>query len=81
MEKLYIVTKTRLGADCVSDHGFLITKFRLKFKKVGKTTSPFRYDLNQTPYDFILEAMDRFKRLDLVHRVHETLRAEVCTIV
>ena len=71
MEKLYIVTKTRLGADCVSDHGLLITKFRLKFKKVGKTTSPFRYDLNQILYE--LEVMDRFKRLDLIHRVHETL--------
>ena len=71
MEKLYIVTKTRLGADCVSDHGLLITKFRLKFKKVGKTTSPFRYDLNQILYE--LEVMDRFERLDLIHRVHETL--------
>ena len=71
MEKLYIVTKTRLGADCVSDHGLLITKFRLKFKKVGKTTSPFRYDLNQILYE--LEVMDRFKRLDLIHRVHESL--------
>ena len=73
--------KIRLTADCGSDHELLIAKFTLKLKKVGKATRPFRYDLNQTPYDFILEAMDRFKRLDLVHRVHETLRAEVCTIV
>ena len=51
MEKLYRVSKTRLGADCGSDHELLITKFRLKLKKVGKTTRPFRYDLNQIPYD------------------------------
>ena len=50
MEKLYTSAKTRLGADCGSDHELLIAKFRLKLKKVGKTTRPFRYDLNQIPY-------------------------------
>ena len=49
--ELYTVNKTRPGADCASDHELLITKFRLKLKKVGKTTRPFRYDLNQIPYD------------------------------
>ena len=52
MEKLYTVSKTRLGADCDSDHKLLIAKFRLKLKKVGKTIRPFRYDLNQIPYDY-----------------------------
>ena len=50
MESLYTVSRTRPGADCDSDHEFLTAKFRLKLKKVGKTTSPFRYDLNQIPY-------------------------------
>ena len=52
MEKLYTVRKTRQGADYCSDHELLIAKFRLKLKKVGKTTRPFRYDLNQIPYDY-----------------------------
>ena len=53
MEKLYTVSKkTRPGADCGSDYELLITKFRLKLKKLGKTTRPFRYDLNQIPYDY-----------------------------
>ena len=65
--------KTRLGADCVSDHEVLITKFRLKLKKVGKTVRPFRYDLNQTPYDYKVEVMNRFKELYLVDRVPEEL--------
>jgi len=65
--------KTRLGADYVSDHEVLITKFRLKLKKVGKTVRPFRYDLNQTPYDYKVEVMNRFKGLDLVDRVPEEL--------
>ena len=58
-------TKTRPGADCGSDHK-LIAKFRLKLKKVGKTTRPFRYDLNQIPYDYTVEVRNRFKGLDLI---------------
>ena len=58
--------KTRLGADYGSDHELLIAKFRLKLKKVGKTTRPFRYDLNQIPYDYIVEVRNRFKGLDLI---------------
>ena len=61
--------KTRLGADCGSDHELLITKFRLKLKKVGKTTRPFRYDLNQIPNDYTMEVRNRFKGLDLIDRV------------
>ena len=57
--------KTRLGADCVSDRE-LIAKFRLKLKKVGKTTRPFRYDLNQIPYDYTVEVTNRFKEPDLI---------------
>ena len=53
--------KTRPGADCGSDHEILITKFRLKLKKGGKTTRPFRYDLNQIPYDYTVEVRNRFK--------------------
>ena len=53
--------KTRLGADCGSDHELLIAKFRLKLKKVEKTTRPFRYDLNQIPYDYAVEVTNRFK--------------------
>ena len=58
--------KTRLGADCGSDHELLIAKLRLKLKKVGKTTRPFRYDLNQIPYDYTVEVRNRFKGLDLI---------------
>ena len=58
--------KTRLGADCGSDNELLIAKFRLKLKKAGKTTRPFRYDLNQIPYDFKVEVRNRFKGLDLI---------------
>ena len=54
------------GADCGSDHELLIAKFRLKLKKVGKTTRPFRYDLNQIPYDYSVEVKDLFKGLDLI---------------
>ena len=67
MEKLSIQSaKTRLGADCGSDHELHITKFRLKLKKVGKTTKPFRYDLNQIPYDYAVEVSNRFKGLDVI---------------
>ena len=58
--------KTRLGADCGSDHELLITKFRLKLKKVGKTTRPLRWDLNQIPYYYRVEMTNRFIRLDLI---------------
>ena len=58
--------KTRLGADCGSDHEPLIAKFRLKLKKVGKTTRPFRYDLKQIPYNYTVEVRNRFKGLDLI---------------
>ena len=73
--------KTRLGADCGSGHELLIVKFRLKLKKVGKTTKPFRYDLNQIPYDYTVEVRSRFKGLDLIDRVPEELWTEVCDIV
>ena len=58
--------KIRLGADCGSDHELLIAKFRLKLKKLGKTTRPFRCDLNQIPYDYTVETTNRFKGLDLI---------------
>ena len=64
--ELYTVSKTRLGAGCGSDHELLIAKFRLKLKKVGKTTRLFRYDLNQIPYGYTVEVTSRFKGLDLV---------------
>ena len=73
--------KTRLGADRGSDHEFLIAKIRLKLKKVGKTTRPFRSDLNQIPYDYTMEVTNRFKGLDLIDRVREVLWTEVCDIV
>ena len=67
MEKLYTVSKkTTLGADGGSDHELLIAKFRLKLKKVGKSTGPFRYDLNQIPYDYTVEVTSRFKGLDQI---------------
>ena len=58
--------KTRLGTDCGSDHELLSAKFRLKLKKVGKTTRPFRHDLNQIPYDCIVEVTNRFKGFNLI---------------
>ena len=69
--------KTRPGADFGSDHELLIAKFRLKLKKVGKTTRPFRYDLNQIPYDYTMEVTNRFKGLDLIDRVPDKLWNEV----
>ena len=80
-EALYKSTKTRPGADCGSDHELLIAKFRLKLKKVGKTTRPFRYDLNQIPYNYTVEVTNRFKGLDLIDRVPEELWTEVRDIV
>ena len=71
----------RPGADCGSDHELLIAKFRLKLKKVGETTRPFRYDLNQIPYDYTVEVTNRFKGLDLIDRVPDELWTEVCDIV
>ena len=72
--------KKRPGADCGSDHELLIAQVRLKVKKVEKTTRPFRYDLNQIPYDYTVE-MIRFKGLELVGRVPEKLWTEVCNII
>ena len=72
--------KIRPGADCGSDHELLIAKFRLKLK-VGKTTKPFRNDLNQIPYDYTVEVTNRFQGLDLIDRVHEELWTEVHDIV
>ena len=66
MEKLYTVSKSRPGADCGTGHEFLIAKFRPKLKKVGKTTRPFRCDLNQIPYNYTVEVTNRFKGLDLI---------------
>ena len=73
--------KTRLGADCGTDHELLIAKFRLKLKKVEKTTRPFRYYLNQIPYDDTVEVRNRFKGLDLIERVPDELWSEVCDTV
>ena len=73
--------KTRLEADCGSDHELLIAKFRLKWKKVGKTTRPVRWDLNQIPYDYTMEVTNRFKGLDLIDRVPEELWMETLDIV
>ena len=80
-EALYSQQKTRPGADCGSDHELLIAKFRLKLKKVGKTTKPFRYGLNQIPYNYTVEVTNRFKRSDLTDRVPEELWMEVHYIV
>ena len=78
-EKLY-TARTRPGADCVSDHELFIAKFRLKLRKVGITTRPFRYDLNQIPYDYTVEVRNTFKGLDLIDRVSDELWTEVCDI-
>ena len=81
MEKLYTVSKTRQRADCSSDHALLIAKFRFKLKKVGKTTRPFRYELNQIPYSYTVELRNRFKGLDLIDRVPDELWMEAHDIV
>ena len=80
MEKLY-TAKTRPEADCGSDHERLIAKFRLKLKKVGKTTRPFKYDLMQIPYDYTVEVRNRFKELDLIDRVPDELWMKVHDVV
>ena len=74
-------TKTRWGADCDSNNKVLIAKFRFKLKKVGKTTRPFRYDLNQIPYNYTVGVKNRFKGLNLIDRVTEELWMEVHDIV
>ena len=73
--------KTRPGAKCSSDYKVLIAKFRLKLKKVGKITRPFRYDPNQITHDYTVEVMNRFKGLDLVYKVPEELWTEILNIV
>ena len=79
MGKLHTVSKNKTGSLLWSDHKLLIAKFRLKLKKVGKTTRPFRYDLNQIPCDYTVEVRNRFKELDV--RVAEELWIEVHDIV
>ena len=69
------------GADCGSDPELFIAKFRLKLKKVGKTTRPFRYDLNHIPYDYTVEVRNRFRGLDLIDRVPDELWMEIHDIV
>ena len=81
MENLYTLNKTRPGADCGSDHELLIAKFRLKLKKVRKTTRPFRNDLNQIPYDYTVEVRNRLKGLELIDRVPEDLWTDAHDIV
>ena len=81
MEKLYIVSKNKQGVDCGSAHEPLIAKFRLKLKKVGKITRPFRYDLSQIPYDYTVKVRNRFTGLDLIDRVHEELWTEIHDLV
>ena len=75
-----IQSKTRLEADCGSDHELLIAKFRLKLKKVGKITRPFRYDLNQIPYDYTVEVRNRFKGLDMIDKVPDELWMRFMTL-
>ena len=72
--------KTKSGADYGSDHEHLIAKFRLKLKKIGKTTRPLRYDQNQIPYDYTVEVMNTFKGLEVADRVPENYRWKVLTL-
>ena len=81
VEKLCTGSKNKTRAHCGSDHELLMAKFRLKLKKVGKTIRPFRYDLNQIPYDYTVGVTNRFKGLDLIDRVPEELLTEVHDIV
>ena len=80
MEKLHTVSKSKTSS-CGSDHELLIAKFRLTLKKVGKINRPFRYDVNQIPYDYRKEVRNRYKGLDLIDRVPEELWMEVCDMV
>ena len=73
--------KTRPGGDCDSDHELFFAKFKHNLKNIGKTTSPFRYDLNQIPYYYTVEVTNRFKGLGLIERVPEKLWMEICDIV
>ena len=81
MEKLYIVGKNKTGSWLWLRSWLFIAKFRLKLKKVGKTTRPFSYDLNQIPYEYTVEVRNRFKGLDLKDRVPDELWMEVCDAV
>ena len=81
MEELYTVSKTRTGADYGSDHELLIAKFRLKLKKVGKTTRQFRCELNQIPYNYTVDMTNRLRGLDLMDRMPEELWTEIHDIV
>ena len=81
MEKLYTESKNKTWSLLWSAHEPFIAKFRLKLKKVGKITRPFRYDLNQIPYDYTVEVRNRFKGLDLIYRVPNELWMEVHNIV
>ena len=81
MKKVYIVSKTRLGAASSTAHELLIAKFRFKLKKVGKNTRPIRYDVNPIPYDYTVEVRNRFKGLHLTDRVPHKLWTEVRDIV
>ena len=73
MEKLYTGSKNMTRSNCGPDHELLIAKFRYKLKKVGKTTRPFRYDLNQIPYDYTVEVINRFKGSYWIDKVPEEL--------
>ena len=73
MEKLYTVSKNKTRS---SDHELIIAKFKLKLKKLGKTTRPFKYDIDQILYDYTVEVRNRFKGLGLIDRVHEELWTE-----
>ena len=81
MEKLYTVSKNKTRSGLWLDHELLIAKFRLKLKTVGKTTRPFRFDLNQIPYDYTMEVRNRFKGKDLIDKVSDELWNEVRDIV
>ena len=78
MEKLYIVSKTRPGVDCGSDHELLIAKFRLKLKKLGKTTRPFRYDLIQIPYDYTVEVRNQETWIKTIPRKRNAKKKNGC---